>query len=134
MMSPAKLEKVIFCSQAVAETIGPWKDWALISISDPCSNRRRIKTGWGALLSLEFVDVDPVRFKDPHADALSEFVFTEEHARMTVDFVREVAPYVSGIVVHCHAGVSRSAAVAKWIAGEYRIAFDGKYDKYNQHV
>lgn len=55
-------------------------------------------------------------------------------AQKIVAFVKEVAPHVEGIIVHCRAGISRSAAVAKWICSQYQIPFDAKYLKYNDYV
>jgi predicted protein tyrosine phosphatase len=51
-----------------------------------------------------------------------------------VDFVHRVAPKVVGIVVHCHAGISRSGAVAKWIAEQYKLDFNQDYQLFNKHV
>ena len=61
-------------------------------------------------------------------------LMTHEQAQAIVDFVREVAPNVNGIMVHCRAGISRSAAVVKWISGEYQLPFNINYEKYNAFV
>jgi len=41
---------------------------------------------------------------------------------------------VEGVLVHCHAGISRSAAVAKWIAEKYELPYPERYMLYNKHV
>jgi protein-tyrosine phosphatase len=41
---------------------------------------------------------------------------------------------VEGIMVHCKAGISRSAAVAKYIADKYKLPFNHSYDRYNKQV
>jgi len=59
---------------------------------------------------------------------------TPQHALEIVNFVQAIAPNVEGIMVHCKAGISRSAAVAKWIAEIYQLPFNHAYDYYNKHV
>jgi protein-tyrosine phosphatase len=61
-------------------------------------------------------------------------LMADSDAQKIVAFVKEVAPNVEGIIVHCRAGISRSAAVAKWICGEYGVHFNAKYSKYNDFV
>lgn len=128
------ISKVIFAGRHTAETCGPWPDWGLISIGEPDSydGPPKIIPGWRAVLRLSFHDVSPSKEKDG-MDALLTY-FTEEDAKAVVEFVRRVAPDVEGILIHCRAGISRSAAVAKWICGEYRIPFNWKYNLYNIHV
>jgi predicted protein tyrosine phosphatase len=124
--------KVYFCDRNVAVAAGPWKDWALISINEPDAwdGMAKIAKGWHSVLRVSFHDVT---MKSHGMDALIRHC-SQEDARQIVDFVRKAAPEVEGILVHCRAGVSRSAAVAKWISGEFRIPFDRRYDKYNDDV
>jgi protein-tyrosine phosphatase len=56
------------------------------------------------------------------------------HALDIVDFVHTIAPHVEGIMVHCKGGVSRSAAVAKWIANTFKLPFNHDYTAYNKYV
>lgn len=123
------LNKVVFLGRGVCETIGPWPDWAVISVTDPISafGEARLKNGWHDVLRLEFHDAEA-------ADADSFVLMTQKDALTIVKFVREVAPAVEGVVVHCNSGISRSAAIAKWVADEYRIPFDSAYEQYNKHV
>ncbi len=58
-------------------------------------------------------------------------MMTMEDAHAIVNFVHQVA---EGIVVHCRAGISRSAAVSKWIAETYQLPFDHDYQHYNKLV
>lgn len=125
------LNKVIFVPRFTAEATGPWPDWAIISLTDPGSafGPVQIKRGWRGILRLEFHDTEA----DREYEADYQHMQLKD-AEKIVEFVRQLAPEIDGIVVHCTAGVARSAAVAKWIAGEYRIPFDAAYDKYNRHV
>ncbi len=69
------------------------------------------------VLRLRFDDVD-----DPEQALEGCQPFGDQHARQIVHFVLSHRHEIGGIVVHCHAGVSRSAAVAaclsEWLNGE----------------
>ena len=85
--------------------------------------------GWHSICRVHFHDVDPaIPCGEPHT------LMNEADAMKIAQFVREVAPGVDGILVHCKAGVSRSAAVAKWIARQFDVPFNHKYDRYNKYV
>jgi len=124
------LKQVIFLSRKEAEgSLNP--TWAVISISglDPA----RLKDGWGAVLRLEFDDIDP----DPKAMFAEDpyILFSIDHAYQIIEFAHRCNDEsVDGIVVHCHAGVSRSAAVAKWISERFGLYFPEGYALYNKHV
>ena len=122
------LKKVIFVGRHSVETCGPWKDWAVISLTEPCSTdgQAKLADGWHSILRLEFHDI--TKAEEPYE------LMSADHAQQIVDFVSKVAPEVEGVIVHCRAGISRSAAVAKWICGQYRIPFNRRYDKWNAHV
>ena len=57
--------------------------------------------------------------------------FTAEQAEDIVNFVDNGLGY-GDIIVHCFAGISRSAAVAKWI-NDYLELDIPKYNEYRQH-
>ena len=122
------ISRIIFVSRIAAENTIGWGNWAVISISEPNSSfgEAKLLDGWFAVHRACFHDVDPARpCGEPHV------LMNERHARDIVAFIHEVAPNIEGILVHCKAGVSRSAAVAKWIADTY---FPRKYDAYNRYV
>jgi predicted protein tyrosine phosphatase len=92
----------------------------IISITDPDSelpafapNENRL-----GILSLRFYDLEDIRDQMKPKDAvayLAQFghgLFKDDQAAEIVDFVEGIKDKVKGILVHCHAGVSRSAAVA----------------------
>lgn len=122
----------MFVGRYSAETCGPWSDFALISIGESDTNEgyANIQEGWHDVLRLSFHDILP---STPDPDGINTLM-QDKDAKAIVDFVRNVAPNVDGIIVHCKAGISRSAAVAKWICGEYNIRFDESYSKYNQFI
>lgn len=123
--------KIIFVSRKSIETCAGWPNWALISMGEPSSalGQPKIMAGWGHVLRLEFHDVTP------KTDGVANYVLpTQEQAAQIVQFVRQVGPGVEGFVAQCNAGVSRSAAVAKWIAGEFRIPFSREYERFNPYL
>ena len=122
------VKHVIFTSQNSACERPAWRNWAVISITDVGTNDAQLNQGWLDVLRLGFDDIDHeiagyVLMGDLHARAIIQFVM-----RMHDDKRCE------GILVHCWAGVSRSAAVAKWIAERYKLRFPDGYEYANQHV
>jgi predicted protein tyrosine phosphatase len=121
------LQTVLFCSQSAAQKRTPWANWSIISITAACSYPANLKEGWKRVLRLEFDDVD--RDEEPY------ILFSEQQARDIIEFVATAQKNgTEGILVHCHAGISRSAAVARWIADTYRLPFPASYCLYNKHV
>ncbi len=127
------VSKVIFVGRATAETIPGWQDWAMISITEPDpvtgNAEAKVLPGWRSLFRTAFHDITPDHPKDAFLTLMDE-----QHAREIVAFVRQIATDVEGIMIHCKAGISRSAAVAKWIAMEYGLPFNHDYEKFNRHV
>ncbi len=103
-------------------------DWAVISITDPVSafGPARLQSGWLAVLRMEFFDADP-------AFDMPDIAMTREEARQIVEFVRQYAPQVKGFVIHCNQGISRSQAVAAWIADAHNLEFTPD-QRFNHHV
>jgi predicted protein tyrosine phosphatase len=128
--------KVIFVGRATAETIGPFHDWAMISIGEPDASNGLpdIKPGWHSIHKTVFHDIDPEHGSPKGIEPSVYQAMTIEDARKIVAFVDNDARLADVIVVHCRAGISRSAAVAKWIARDYGLKFDHKYNKINMHV
>lgn len=125
------IKRIIFAGGYTAETIGPFEDWAVISIGEPDVTKPNIRAGWHDVLPLSFHDVDP----DKPIESQSEYtLMATSDAVEIVEYVRKVAPNVDAILVHCKAGISRSAAVAKWIAEQYELPFDHDYPHINRFV
>ncbi|HOY70273.1 MAG TPA: dual specificity protein phosphatase family protein [Methylotenera sp.] len=124
------LNKTMFVGRATAETTPGWNNWAIISISEPDSafGEAKLLDGWHALHRSEFHDIEVEMLYEPNV------LMTPQHALEIVSFVNAIAPNVEGIMVHCKAGISRSAAVAKWIATAYKLQFNHEYSYYNKHV
>ncbi|BBE51986.1 hypothetical protein OYT1_ch2473 [Ferriphaselus amnicola] len=124
------LKNVIFESQKVAESRPGWSNWSVISITSTNSTPANIQSGWHGLLRLVFDDVDV------EIEGGEYLPISEVQAQELVDFViREVeSGEVTGILVHCGAGISRSAAVARWISKSYALPFHDRYQNDNRLV
>ena len=125
-MRRVELKNVVFTGRDQAEASAAWPHWSVISISG--LRPANLKEGWHSVLRLEFDDIDTE--EEPY------ILFNEAHANRIIEFVTEVRDghEIEGILVHCQAGISRSAAVAKWIAERYQLPFPNKYSLYNKHV
>jgi len=87
---------------------------------------------WLDVLRLEFDDVDPSHM-NPQQAAMFR-LFNEEDAAKIIEFLQKYSDVVEDAVVHCEAGISRSAAVSKFIAYTNYLQFPEDYNLYNKHV
>lgn len=87
---------------------------------------------WFKALKLQFQDIDPTHCSSEWIAAHKPM--TDEQAQQVIDFLLEVENEVDEIWTHCEAGISRSAAVSKFIASIYGSPFPDDYRHYNQHV
>jgi predicted protein tyrosine phosphatase len=94
----------VVLSREDAERYEPRGKEICISISDPDAPAARVSSRFAAVLRLNFDDVT-------ERGEESDILFAEEHAREIRDFVASW-PNARRVVVHCHAGVSRSPGVA----------------------
>lgn len=124
------IEKVKFIGIREAKTMPGWSGAAMISITQPHGLEANLMEGWHSVYRVTFHDVDPENIKTKKV----RFPITDNQALSIVNFVKAVSPEVKTIVVHCGGGISRSAAVAKWIATKYSLSFDDNYDRYNKYV
>jgi predicted protein tyrosine phosphatase len=95
--------------------------YAMISITDPDYPEANLQNDPNcvAVLRLAFHDFSegPEELLRLAPDEIDHFVPPEpHHAREIVRFYRAVAPQIQKLVIHCEAGVSRSAAVGAAIA------------------
>ena len=134
------LYEVIFCGVEGVQHVRRSDDTVVISILDRSQAASRPELlGFGEALILEFEDIsesnDEVKAGRFWSDQISgaehgiycghhgEQVSTIDDAHQIVDFLHRhhKSPYPVPLLVHCFAGVSRSAAVAHWAARRFRI-------------
>lgn len=123
--------KLVVRSREQVRTLDPDFRYLVISISDPPPDGEPLKVPqrWGLLdvLHLEFHDFDLWALGDKKNGlfrnrTIEELAMTADHAKAIWDFVqrpRSIEP--AGIVIHCHAGVSRSPSVAMALADALRL-------------
>lgn len=109
------IRKIAFVPQYVAESMVPSTNTAMISISTP-EGRHNVSLNkkWeicGNLLEIDFHDID---IQDSNYT-----IFSREHAKTIIDFIESLSSDINTIIVHCLAGISRSAAVALFIHENY---------------
>lgn len=122
------VRKTDFFSESKASALFGSSTLGMISISNPDRIADKVKEeNWGALLRLQFHDI-------PRAWQ-NYVLFTDEQADEIIDFLDVNADICKFIYVHCAQGVSRSAAVSRFIAERFGIPFDyWKARLYNPHV
>lgn len=120
------------CSEASAKKLIPHPRTAVISITSPGRiDLPEFSDNFGAVLRLQFHDFDG---KTTRYDVPSEKLvpFDEGMAQQIIDFVNALkAKKIDTLVVHCHAGISRSAAIAKFAAEINESYFPPFYRLYN---
>ena len=122
--------QIIFTDRKSAESEPARPNWAVISISEPPQPEAALQSGWHSVLRLEFHDVEAWEYLDVE----SVIRFSEADAAKILHFVEGLPDDLKGILVHCRAGISRSAAVAKWISEAHGLPFNERYGAYNYTV
>jgi predicted protein tyrosine phosphatase len=96
--------ELVVLSREAAERYEPNGKEICISIGDPHGNPAQLSDAFVAVLRLAFNDITAY-------PAPEDVLFAEEHAEEVLRFV-EQWPDADRIVIHCHAGVSRSPGAA----------------------
>lgn len=126
-------EIIRFVPRAVAKAMQPARPSALISIRDTTDAPPFLEGKWAQVLSLAFDDKDVA--------APGVVLFDEEQARQVKVFAETAHAQGQCLVVHCFAGISRSAAIAMAL-GDYlglavykeNLPCPGNYALYNRRV
>ena len=107
------MNKIIVRSRLATERKSPYPvPWAVISITDADAPDARIRTAnCVGLLRLKF---DDIRTPSPYFVA-----FTSQDARRILAFAADVWDKADVLLVHCEAGISRSAGVAAALSRIY---------------
>lgn len=109
------IRSVDFTSRVKAESLQERDDLAIISITEPESSPAVLSCQEENVLRLVFHDVDP-----GNETTSSWTLFDESYANQVVQFVRRLHAHEQtfDLVIHCKAGISRSAAIALFAESE----------------
>lgn len=121
------VENILVLSLGKAEQYAPSENGAVISITSSNQDYASIKDGWSSILRVVFDDID-----DSKDESLK--IFDVDHANQIINFLDTLPNHVNFLLIHCQAGISRSTAVAKFIADYYQLPYPEKYSLYNKHV
>jgi predicted protein tyrosine phosphatase len=98
------IPEFLVLSREEAERYEPGEREICISIADPDADPALLSSRFAAVLRLNFTDI--IELGEP-----SDVLFSADHVRAIRKFI-DAWPDATRIVVHCHAGVSRSPGVA----------------------
>ncbi|MYM92775.1 hypothetical protein [Duganella vulcania] len=134
------IESVAFMSEKAACALEPRPGTALLSISNPGVHTVPLQEGWSPLLRVYFpdagCDAGMLNFLGGYDKYLALGFPNHEHALAMRAFIESLrqssSPY--HLLVHCHAGRSRSVAVAKYVADLCSLPLEGDLSRLNETV
>jgi predicted protein tyrosine phosphatase len=120
-----------FLSVDEAENFTPTEPTVAISILSPGRAAASFHVMVGDTLRLYFHDGVPKKSNPPET-----VLFSSEQALAVVDFLRRnhAQPEARHLLIHCEAGISRSAAIAVFAASECRVPLSGQFAFLNPWV
>ena len=114
-----------------------WPDKPLLnSFTEPMAE----KAGCMGHITLNFGDITPEKLKTAQKlypeNAKSMILFGKNHARQIIDFTDKIhaSKDEGDLIVHCHAGISRSGAVAMFVHHRTGIDFYDSEINPNKHI
>ena len=125
------IQSLQFLSLDEAEAFVPQQSTVAISILSPGRGPARLHGSIVDVLHLAFHDGVP-RDNNPSGTCL----FSVDDARSVIDFLhrQQAEPTLRHLLIHCEAGISRSAAVAVFAASECRVSLVGQFAFLNPWV
>ena len=123
--------KFLVLSRNQVRHVDPELDHITISVTDPNDSLANLPFSQNpsckGVLRLSFHDVDSEK---------NGTIFTREQARQILDFVNDHLHEIELIVIHCEAGISRSAGIAASLSSIYLNHDSGFFKTHipNMHV
>jgi hypothetical protein len=123
-MVTGHIRHIIYLSEAAFLAEHPRASAAVISITEP-SRLAPVPEGWGAVLRVQFMDaefdtamLERLAARGKSLDLAAKGYPCRAHCAPILAFLDQLADAssITELVVHCHAGKRRSAAVAKFAA------------------
>lgn len=116
--------QVIFINKHQAEILEPVSGAVLISVNDSRETEADLQPDWEKVLRYYFIDgtynEESLRYTGRNYKYIYSAYFDSETAHMMRSEIHECIEKGTKIfIVHCHAGRSRSAAIAKYIHDKY---------------
>ncbi len=120
------IKSVKFLSQGQAENITPAPNIAIISIMSPNSPPARLDEGSFHSIRREwFYDIDRyIYLRDYSSGRINvQHPITEDQAKNIISYIESLKDDTKELelIVHCEMGVSRSAAIAKFVQDYYNV-------------
>lgn len=120
------LSQVIYLSRKEAEgLLTPTRNAAIISINDDREYLATLYQSWTKVCQIVFIDgvytENDIELVGRNFQYVYNSFFREHHAMMIKSFLKEIELDCTVLYVHCHAGESRSGAVAKFVSEIYDI-------------
>lgn len=125
------IQSLQYCSLDEAQEFVPSGPTIAISILSPKRAPAQLHSDIEEVLRLYFHDGVPYGTAPRNVD-----LFSTEQAQAVIDFLRLhiAAPNPKHLLIHCEAGISRSAAVAVFAASECRVPLSGQFAFLNPWV
>lgn len=116
--------KSVFLSKHAIENLEPVVGAVVISISDSSQDEAKLKPGWEKVHRFHFIDAGydakALRWVGANHKYIYASYFNRELAIKLSDVIEKTVNGGSNtFIVNCHAGQSRSAAVAKYLYDQY---------------
>lgn len=120
------LISAVHISRQAAEALPGMSDLVVLSITDLKAEPAELREGHRDVLRLAFDDV----LEATQWDGIDRLPITPEQAGRIVEWLERwhADPMQLRLITHCEAGISRSAAVARFAAEKYGLALPHEAD------
>lgn len=108
-------------------------NWVLISIDSFDSYINITKDQEIILNNIDCKNILKLVFDDIVVENYNCKLFSKEDAKLIIDFAKSLEDNIETIIIHCHAGICRSGAVALFLNSFLNLNFD-EFKKENPYI